>query len=181
MTGTRSWLGTNNAGDLGPNSDIGNQGAQMLLTNVTDTRNAIAALNLDKTLPIGTADAGSFFNTELLQQVDFGMSNIHAWFANVSVEQSAGWVADFFQTENVDAANALPNKPKMFIAETGWPTVSFLGFEARVGAEDVMVCVCRLPRMLETRAMVLQLRRSRTSRYLDLFSVIWFGPDLWRC
>lgn len=100
----------------------------MLLTNVTDTRNAIAALNLDKTLPIGTADAGSFFNTELLQQVDFGMSNIHAWFANVSVEQSAGWVADFFQTENVDAANALPNKPKMFIAETGWPTVSFFGF-----------------------------------------------------
>ncbi|KAI0787490.1 glycoside hydrolase [Fomes fomentarius] len=119
-----NWLGTNNAGDLGPNSDIGNQGAQMLLTNITDTRNAIAALNLDKTLPIGTADAGSFFNTELLQQVDFGMSNIHAWFANVSAEQSAGWVADFFQTENLDVANALPNKPTMFIAETGWPTAS---------------------------------------------------------
>ncbi len=122
-----SWLTSNGADD--PNSAIGNVGAQMLLANVTDTRNAIEALNLDKKIPIGTADAGSFFNTELLQNVDFGMSNIHAWFANVSIEQSAGWVNDFFQETNVAVANALPNQPKMFIAETGWPTVGLFASE----------------------------------------------------
>ena len=95
----------------------------MLLSNITDTRNAVTALGLDKTIPIGTADAGSYFNTELLQNVDFGMSNIHAWFANVSIDQAAGWVNEFFQETNVDAAAKLSNNPKMFIAETGWPTV----------------------------------------------------------
>ncbi|KAI0707189.1 glycoside hydrolase [Earliella scabrosa] len=117
-----NWLGANDAED--PNSAIGNVGAQMLLSNITDTRNAIAALNLDKTIPIGTADAGSFFNTQVLQSVDFGMSNIHAWFANVSASEAAGWVTDFFQTENLDVAATLPNRPQMFIAETGWPTAS---------------------------------------------------------
>ena len=52
------------------------------------------------------------------------MSNVHPWFANVSIDQAAGWTADFFQETNVDVANNLPNKPKMFIAETGWPTKS---------------------------------------------------------
>jgi exo-beta-1,3-glucanase (GH17 family) len=51
------------------------------------------------------------------------LSNVHAWFANVSVQDGAAWTADFFQVNNVDVANALPNKPKMYIAETGWPTV----------------------------------------------------------
>ena len=96
----------------------------MLISNITDTRNAIAALNLDKTIPIGTADAGSFFNTQVLQSVDFGMSNIHAWFANVSIDQSAGWVNEFFQETNVQPAAQLSNHPTMYIAETGWPTAS---------------------------------------------------------
>ncbi|KAH9856667.1 glycoside hydrolase [Lenzites betulinus] len=106
------------------NSDIGNAGAALLISNITDMRTSVAALNLPKTLPIGTADAGSYFNTEVLQAVDYGMSNIHAWFANVSIDQSAGWVNDFFQTQNVDVANTLSNKPDMFIAETGWPSGS---------------------------------------------------------
>ncbi|KAI0351693.1 glycoside hydrolase [Trametes cingulata] len=106
------------------NSAVGDAGAQLLIANITDTRNAVAALNLGKTLPIGTADAGSFFNTEVLQAVDFGMSNIHAWFANVSIDQAAGWVNDFFQTNNVEVAAGLSNHPDFFIAETGWPTAS---------------------------------------------------------
>ncbi|KAI0368823.1 glycoside hydrolase [Pilatotrama ljubarskyi] len=105
-------------------SDIGKVGAQLLISNITDTRNAVAALNLGKTLPIGTADAGSFFNTEVLEAVDYGMSNIHAWFANVSIDQAAGWVNDFFQTNNVQPAAQLSNHPDFFIAETGWPTAS---------------------------------------------------------
>ena len=47
------------------------------------------------------------------------MANVHPWFGNVSAENGAAWTAEFFQTTNVDVANALPNKPKMYIAETG--------------------------------------------------------------
>ncbi|KAI0822552.1 glycoside hydrolase [Trametes gibbosa] len=107
-----------------PNSDIGNAGAQLLISNITDMRTSVAALSLDKTIPIGTADAGSYFNNEVLAAVDYGMSNIHAWFANVSIDQSAGWVNEFFQETNVAVAKTLANNPEMFIAETGWPTAS---------------------------------------------------------
>jgi exo-beta-1,3-glucanase (GH17 family) len=51
------------------------------------------------------------------------MSNVHPWFANQSINDAAAWTAQFFQENNVVAAKALPNNPKMFIAETGWPTV----------------------------------------------------------
>jgi len=52
------------------------------------------------------------------------MANVHPWFANVSAEGSAAWTADFFAQQDVALANSLSNKPKMYIAETGWPTVS---------------------------------------------------------
>lgn len=47
------------------------------------------------------------------------MSNVHPWFANVTVESSAAWTTQFFKEQNVDVANALPNRPTMYIAETG--------------------------------------------------------------
>ena len=49
------------------------------------------------------------------------MANVHPWFANVSAENAAAWTADFFQTTDVNPANALSNKPQMWIAETGLP------------------------------------------------------------
>ena len=52
------------------------------------------------------------------------MSNVHPWFANVSIDQAAGWTYDFFQEQNVQVAQSLPNKPTMYIAETGWPSKS---------------------------------------------------------
>ena len=52
------------------------------------------------------------------------MANVHPWFANVSATDAAGWTADFFQETDVAAAEALSNNPEMYIAETGWPTVS---------------------------------------------------------
>jgi exo-beta-1,3-glucanase (GH17 family) len=54
------------------------------------------------------------------------MSNVHPWFANVSIDQAAAWTASFFQTTNVQPASLLPNSPKFFIAETGWPTVNLV-------------------------------------------------------
>ncbi|THH00375.1 hypothetical protein EW026_g2157 [Hermanssonia centrifuga] len=110
-----NYLDANNGGDQ-PNGPIGDAGAALLIPNITDTRNMLASLNLPKTVPVGTADAGSFFNNL--------MSNVHPWFANVSIDQAADWTAEFFQGNNVVVAQGLPNQPQMFIAETGWPSES---------------------------------------------------------
>lgn len=83
----------------------------------------LSSLNLGKTIPVGNADAGSYFNTMVLEAVNYGMSNVHPWFANQSIENAAGWTAEFFNTTNVQFAATLPNTPYMYIAETGWPTV----------------------------------------------------------
>jgi hypothetical protein len=39
------------------------------------------------------------------------------------VDTAASWTTNFFQEQNVDVAAKLSNTPKMYIAETGWPTV----------------------------------------------------------
>jgi len=53
------------------------------------------------------------------------MANDHPWFANVSVDQAAVWTWAFFEQTDVAQAQALPNNPTMYIAETGWPSVRF--------------------------------------------------------
>ncbi|KAH9949946.1 glycoside hydrolase [Amylocystis lapponica] len=115
------YLGDYNGGN-DPNGAVGNQGAQMLISNITDTRQQLSSMGVN--LPVGTADAGAYFNTEVLQSVDYAMSNVHPWFANVSAEESAGWTYEFFQDNNVQAAQAVSNKPAFYIGETGWPSSS---------------------------------------------------------
>jgi exo-beta-1,3-glucanase (GH17 family) len=51
------------------------------------------------------------------------MANVHPWFGNVSIDTAAAWTYEFFEQTNVAAAAALSNKPTMYIAETGWPSV----------------------------------------------------------
>jgi exo-beta-1,3-glucanase (GH17 family) len=105
-----------------PNGAVGNQGAAILTPLIDDTKSMLTSLNVD--LKVGNADAGSFFNNKVLADVDYGMANVHPWFANVSVNDAAGWTWNFFETVDVAAAQNLSNKPEMSIAETGWPTKS---------------------------------------------------------
>ena len=51
------------------------------------------------------------------------MANVHPWFGNVSIQDAASWTWEFFQEQNVQPASLLSNKPTMYIAETGWPSV----------------------------------------------------------
>ncbi|EAU84671.2 glucan 1,3 beta-glucosidase [Coprinopsis cinerea okayama7 len=114
-------------GSNDPNSAIGQQGAEILIRDIQATRDMLAEMNLDKDIPVGNSDAGSFFNDDVLAAIDYGLSNVHAWFANTTAEAAADWVFDFFEESNVRPAALLPNNPRMYIAETGWPT----------GAKDV--------------------------------------------
>ncbi|BGP56518.1 hypothetical protein JCM8202_004586 [Rhodotorula sphaerocarpa] len=93
----------------------------------------LAALNLPKTLPIGTADAGSSFNNALAETGDFLMANVHPWFGKVPIDQAAGWTWDFFTQNDVAVADAVSNKPTPYIAETGWPTASMTPADATNG------------------------------------------------
>ena len=86
----------------------------------------LSSMNMGN-IPIGTADAGSYFNTEVLQVVNYGMSNVHPWFANQSIQNAAGWTYDFFETTNVQPAASISSSLQMYIAETGWPTVCNFG------------------------------------------------------
>ena len=43
----------------------------MLIVNITDTRNLLKELGLS--VPVGNSDAGSYFNTKILEAVDYGV------------------------------------------------------------------------------------------------------------
>ncbi|KAJ6490326.1 glycoside hydrolase [Mycena vitilis] len=120
-----------------PNGDVGNAGAALLLANITDTISMVSGLGLS--IDVGNADAGSYFNNQILSAVKYGMANVHPWFAAQAIQDAAGWTADFFATTNVAAANALSNKPTMYIAETGWPTKSSSTAAASDGPSDASV------------------------------------------
>jgi exo-beta-1,3-glucanase (GH17 family) len=66
-----NYLNANSATD--PNSAVGNQGAALLIADINDTKSNMSSLSLSKSIPIGTADAGAFFNTEVLQNVQYGV------------------------------------------------------------------------------------------------------------
>ncbi|KAF8913775.1 glycoside hydrolase superfamily [Gymnopilus junonius] len=130
------------------NSAAADEGAAILTASITDTRSMLSSLNLSKSIPVGNSDAGSYFNTKVLQAVDYGLSNVHAWFANTTIDAAAGWVNTFFQETNVAPAALLSNKPKMYIAETGWPSASSDVSNANNGASDASVA--NLQKFLDT-------------------------------
>lgn len=131
---------------LGAKDAMGPEGiaaADFLKTKIADVRSTISGMSLSKTIPIGTADAGSYFNSDIVEACDYCMANVHPWygnlrdlrvsisndafdihrFASVTIDQSAGWTADFFQMNDVDLAKNTTKNPTFYIAETGWPTV----------------------------------------------------------
>ncbi|PPQ78762.1 hypothetical protein CVT26_005710 [Gymnopilus dilepis] len=114
------YLDDNGATD--PNGPVGQQGAQILLQYVQDTRNMLQTMGVS--IPVGNSDAGAYFSTEVLAAVDYGMANVHPWFANVSAQDGAAWTNEFFVDTDVALAKTLSNNPSMYIAETGWPTKS---------------------------------------------------------
>ncbi|KAK7033369.1 glycoside hydrolase family 17 protein [Favolaschia claudopus] len=116
-----NYLDANNATD--PNGQVGNAGAAILVANIQDARTMMRGLGLTN-VSVGTSDAGSFFNAKVLEAVDYGMANVHPWFADTTALDAAGWTAQFFADTDLKAAAAVSNTPAMYIAETGWPTDS---------------------------------------------------------
>jgi len=162
------YLTTYGASD--PNGAIGQQGAALLIPNITDMISTIKSLNLQKHIPVGTSDAGSYFNTQVLEAVEYGMANDHPWFGNVSIDQAATWTWEFFQQNNVQAAAALSNKPTMYIAETGWPSNSSDAGNESNGASTASIA--NLQTFLDT--YVCQANKNGTGYfYFEAFDELW--------
>lgn len=52
---------------------IVHKGAQILISNIQDTRNMLASMNLKKNIPVGNSDAGAYFNNKVLAAIDYGV------------------------------------------------------------------------------------------------------------
>jgi hypothetical protein len=45
----------------------------MLKGFIDDTRSTLAAMNLDRSISVGNSDAGSYFNLQVLSDVDYAV------------------------------------------------------------------------------------------------------------
>jgi hypothetical protein len=95
---------------------------RVVIANIATTRAAITALNLSKTLPIGTADAGSMITEALAEASDFIMANVHPFFAGVNIEDAAGWTWEYLETDTPSVALRASNRPTLYASEIGWPS-----------------------------------------------------------
>jgi len=111
-------------GSQNPNDTTGIAAADFLKVKISDVRSTLSNMSLSKTIPVGYADAGSYFNTDILEAVDYAMANVHPWFADVTIDQSASWTASYFQSTDIALAASTTKNPPFYIAETGWPTNS---------------------------------------------------------
>jgi hypothetical protein len=58
------------------NSPVGDQGAALLVPNIEDTRAMLKDMNLDKNIPVGNSDAGTYFNNKVLAAIDYGVCSL---------------------------------------------------------------------------------------------------------
>ncbi|CAG8138331.1 unnamed protein product [Penicillium nalgiovense] len=89
-----------------------------LISYIKDVTKEVKKRNLD--LSIATSDLGDNWNARLVDEVDIVMSNVHAFFAGVSVDIAVGWTWDFWQNHDVPLTKGT-NK-KQIISEVGWPS-----------------------------------------------------------
>jgi hypothetical protein len=72
-----------NGGGGTANSPVGDQGAALLVPNIEDTRATLKDMNLDKIIPVGNSDAGSYFNNKVLAAIDYGVCSLSlVWQTN---------------------------------------------------------------------------------------------------
>ncbi|KIW76314.1 hypothetical protein Z517_11060 [Fonsecaea pedrosoi CBS 271.37] len=95
------------------------QSEQELINVLDGVRTKFKSLGYD--LPIATSDLGDNWNAQLVQAVDYVMSNIHPFFAGVTAEVAASWTWDFWQNHDVILTEGMPDV-KQLISETGWPS-----------------------------------------------------------
>lgn len=99
----------------GPNKQVAQKN---LISYMEDVRKEMKKRDID--MPIATSDLGDNWNKALAEESDIVMSNVHPFFAGVTIEDAASWTWDFWQSHNVDLTKG--TKKKNIISEVGWPS-----------------------------------------------------------
>lgn len=96
-----------------------------LISKIADVRTVLASKNYPKTIPVGSADAGSQVTAAYSAAADYVMANTHPFFSGVTVEGAAQWTAQYLIDQEphfaTDAGKTL------YSAEIGWPTDAMAG------------------------------------------------------
>jgi exo-beta-1,3-glucanase (GH17 family) len=87
-----------------------------LIAKMAAMRSLLKGMNLPKTLPVGTADAGSMVTTTLSQGSDYVMANVHPWFGGVPIDQAADWVYSYTANQEPSSATLATNDPKVSVS-----------------------------------------------------------------
>ncbi|KAL8278806.1 hypothetical protein RQP46_008875 [Phenoliferia psychrophenolica] len=106
----------------------------LLSTQMAGFRTALKALSLPKTIPVGTADAGSMISLAIAEASDFFMANVHPFFGGLAINDAAAWTDNYYRTTDLAVCTQASNSPACHIAETGWPTKSMTVAAATDGA-----------------------------------------------
>ena len=104
---------------------IGNEVLYRKDLTITELNDLLAGVRTNFTnqkidLQIATSDLGDSWTQALTENVDFVMSNIHPFFAGVTVEEAAGWTWNFWQ--QFDTVLTKGTTKQNVISETGWPS-----------------------------------------------------------
>jgi exo-beta-1,3-glucanase (GH17 family) len=96
-----------------------------LISKIADVRSVLASKGYSKTIPVGSADAGSQITAPLSAAADYIMANSHPFFSGVTVDAAADWTASYLVTEEPRFATAAGKE--LYSAEIGWPTDAMAG------------------------------------------------------
>jgi exo-beta-1,3-glucanase (GH17 family) len=96
-----------------------------LLSKITDVRTVLAGKNYNKTIPVGSADAGSMITAEYAAACDYVMANTHPFFSGVTIDGAAQWTSEYLVDQEPHYATDA-NKT-LYSAEIGWPTDAIAG------------------------------------------------------
>lgn len=89
-----------------------------LIGYMDDVRKQLKKRNID--MPVATSDLGDDWNKDLAKAADMVMSNVHPFFAGVTVEEAASWTYTFWTSH--DASLTKGTDKKQVISEVGWPS-----------------------------------------------------------
>ena len=89
-----------------------------LINYMNDVKDEFKKRSLD--MPVATSDLGDNWNKDLAQEADLVMSNVHPFFAGVTVEEAASWTYTFWTGH--DASLTKGTDKKQVISEVGWPS-----------------------------------------------------------
>ncbi|CAG8671531.1 16683_t:CDS:2, partial [Acaulospora colombiana] len=96
-----------------------------LISKINEVRTMLQAKNYAKTIPVGSADAGSQITPELAAAADYIMANTHPFFSGINIEGAADWTAQYLIDEEPRYATAAGKT--LYSAEIGWPTDAMAG------------------------------------------------------